>query len=64
MADHLEKYMWLLWTIASSLMSFNYLSLEATIAFFLSGLIMSSKNLAEDFIKLHEEEDKPNERNH
>lgn len=64
MADNREKYFWLLLAIATSLLSFHYFSLQATITFFLSGLIVSSKCLIEDFMKFQEDDEKQNEKNH
>lgn len=63
MADYHEKYFWLVWTIATSLLAYYYFPFMITIAFFLSGMMISSKCLVEDFITLHEE-DKQNEKNH
>jgi uncharacterized membrane protein len=57
MAEHREKYLWLLLTVCSSLLSFHYLTYETTIACFLSGLIVSSKCLVEDFIRLDKDEE-------
>ncbi len=57
MADHLEKYLWLLLTVVFTLLSFHFLTYETTIACFLSGLIVSCKCLVEDFIHYHEDEE-------
>ncbi|MBT2641336.1 hypothetical protein J7I80_03715 [Bacillus sp. ISL-41] len=63
MAEDYEKYLWLVWTIATSLLAYYYFSFTVTIAFFLSGIIVSSKCLVEDFLTLRED-DKQNEKNH
>ncbi|NKE06151.1 hypothetical protein [Mesobacillus selenatarsenatis] len=62
MADY-EKYYWLVWTIATSLFAYFYFPLTVTVAFFLSGMMISSKCLVEDFLILQEEE-KQNEKKH
>lgn len=62
MADY-EKYFWLVWTIATSMLGYFYFPFTVTIAFFLSGMFISSKCLVEDFLTL-QEEDKQNEKNH
>lgn len=63
MADKHEKYIWLLWTGATSLSAYFYFPFTVTISFFLSGIILSSKCLVEDFLNLQEGE-KQNEKNH
>jgi hypothetical protein len=50
MAKNCGKYIWLLWMCGTTLFSYFYLSFTITIGFFLSGLIMVSKSLIEDFL--------------
>ncbi|MBT2681014.1 hypothetical protein J7E38_18650 [Bacillus sp. ISL-35] len=57
MADHREKYLWLVLTVVFSLFSFHFFSYETTIACFLSGLLVSSKCLVDDFIRFHEDDE-------
>jgi hypothetical protein len=64
MAEHREKYFWLMWTIGTSLAAYFYFPLTVTITFFLSGIIISSKCLVEDFLDRQEEDEKQNEKNH
>jgi hypothetical protein len=64
MAEYREKYFWLVWTIATTMLAYFYFSLTLAIAFFLSGIIISSKCLAEDFLNLQEDDEKQNGKNH
>ncbi|MFT9596983.1 hypothetical protein [Mesobacillus sp.] len=64
MAENHEKYFWLLWTISTTMLAYFYLPLTLAITFFLSGIIISSKCLVEDFINLQEDAEKQNEKNH
>ncbi|GAM13934.1 hypothetical protein [Mesobacillus selenatarsenatis] len=64
MAEYREKYFWLLWTIATTMLAYFYFPLTLTITFFLSGIIISSKCLVEDFINHQEDAEKQNEKNH
>ncbi|MCM3574026.1 MULTISPECIES: hypothetical protein [Mesobacillus] len=64
MADEHEKYFWLVWTIATSMLAFYYFPFTVTIAFFISGIMISSKCLIEDFINLKQDDEKQNEKNH
>jgi hypothetical protein len=56
MADY-EKYFWLAWTVATSMIAYFYFPFTVTIASFLSGMFISSKCLVEDFLNLQEEEE-------
>jgi hypothetical protein len=62
MAKNSGKYIWLLWMCGTTLFSYFYLSFTITIGLFLSGLIMVSKSLVEDFLKGSDET--KNNRNH
>lgn len=64
MAEYHEKYFWLFWTIATSLIAYFYFPFIVTITFFLSGIFVSSKCLIEDFINLQQDDEKQNEKNH
>lgn len=64
MANHREKYLWLLWTCAASLLAYYYLTLAVTFAFFFTGLIIVSKCLIEDHLEEQEKIENQNERNH
>jgi hypothetical protein len=64
MADNREKYVWLVWMGMSSLLGYFYLSFRITIALFLSGLIMISKCLIVDFLRIQNEDYNHNEKNH
>lgn len=56
MANNLEKYFWLIWMSATTLMSYLFFSLAITIAFFLAGLAMVCKNMIEDYLAVYEDE--------
>ncbi|MCM3664873.1 hypothetical protein M3204_10685 [Mesobacillus subterraneus] len=58
MAKNRESYLWLLWMSASTLLAYFYLSITVTIALFLSGLIMVSKCLIEDFLRTQDDEER------
>ncbi|WLR56934.1 hypothetical protein LC048_08730 [Mesobacillus subterraneus] len=64
MAENREKYFWLLWTFATTMVAYFYFSLAFAITFFLSGIIISSKCLVENFINQQDEAEKQSEKNH
>ncbi|ESU33815.1 hypothetical protein G3A_04020 [Bacillus sp. 17376] len=64
MAENREKYFWLLWTIATTMLAYFYFPLKLAITFFLSGIIISSKCLVEDFIYHQDDAEKQKKKNH
>jgi hypothetical protein len=55
MANHPEKYFWLMWMCATTFVSYILLSLTLTIAFFLSGLALVCKCLIEENLEMNED---------
>jgi len=55
MANHHEKYFWLFWMSATTFMSYLFLSLTGTIAFFLAGLAMVCISLIDDYLEMNED---------
>ena len=65
MADYHEKYFWLVWTIGYFVVSILLFSVHRLqLHYFLSGFLICSKCLVEDYIYLQEEDEKQNEKNH
>jgi len=55
MANNLEKYFWLIWMSATTFLSYLFLSLTVTIAFFLAGLALVCKNLIDEYLEVNED---------
>lgn len=55
MDNHLEKYFWLFWMSTTTFMSYLFLPLTVTIAFFLSGLALVCKSLIDDYLEVNED---------
>jgi hypothetical protein len=56
MDDKHEKYLWLIWMCATSILSFLFFSFTSTISFFLAGLALVCKCLIEESLNTNEEE--------
>lgn len=55
MANNHEKYYWLIWMSATTFISYLFLSLTVTIAFFLAGLALACKSLIVDYLEVNED---------
>ncbi|MEH7885673.1 hypothetical protein V7654_15340 [Bacillus sp. JJ1609] len=55
MANNLEKYLWLIWMSSTTFISYLFLSLTVTIAFFLAGLALVCKSLIDDYLEVNED---------
>lgn len=56
MAKSKEIFFWLLWMMIATLYAYYYFSFTITIAIFLSGVIVISKIIVEDFLQAGEDE--------
>lgn len=56
MGNKFEKYFWLIWMCATTILSYLIFTFTLTISFFLAGLALVCKCLIEESLNMSEEE--------